>query len=112
MSPCPRSPPQLSRRAHRELSMFRPLALALLSFMQVSAPLGEADVRVTLSAVKTPILVGEFTKVRAEWVARRQIAVVFGAETILVDSGSGWMEHAEASLPEGTTLSLPTPMAE
>jgi hypothetical protein len=92
--------------------MFRPLALALLSLMQVPAPLGEADVRVTLSSVKSPILVGEFTKVRAEWVARRQIAVMFGAETILVDSGSGWVEHAEASLPEGTTLSLPTPMAE
>ena len=69
--------------------MFRPLALALLSLIQVPAPLGDADLRVTLTAVKTPILVGEFSKVRAEWIARRQIAVLFGSETVLVDAGQG-----------------------
>jgi len=86
-------------------------ALALVSLLQVAAAPGPADLRVRLSAVKTPILIGEFTKVRAEWIARRPIAVLVGAETILVDAGRGWIEHAEASLPEETTVSLPTPIA-
>lgn len=111
-SPCPPRRFPVDRSALEGAEMFRLLALALLSLIQVPPPLGDADLRVTLSAVKSPILVGEFTKARAEWVARRQISVLFGAETFLVDAGNGWVEHAEASLPESTTLSLPTPMAE
>ena len=88
------------------------LSLAILSLVQVPPPLGDADLRVTLSAVKSPITVGEFTKVRAEWVARRQVAVLFGTETILIDAGHGFVEHAEASLREETTITLPTVLAE
>lgn len=92
--------------------MWSQIALAIFAVLQVPPPLGDADVRVTLSAVKSPIRVGEFTKVRAEWLARRQVSVLFGAETILVDSGNGFVEHAEASLPERTTSALPTVLAE
>lgn len=92
--------------------MLWPLSLAILSLMQVTPPLGDADLGVTLSAVKSPIKVGEFTKVRAEWVARRQVAVLFGAETILVDAGHGFVEHAEASLSEECPIALPTVLAE
>jgi hypothetical protein len=86
--------------------------LAILSLLQVHRPLEDADLRVTLSAVKSPISVGEFTKVRAEWVARRQVSVLFGAETILIDAGHGFVEHAEASISETTMVSLPTVLPE
>ena len=90
--------------------MFR-LSLALLALLQTPAPLTNADLQLTLTVVKPRILVGEFTKVRAEWTARRQVSVLPGSEVVLVDDGTGFVEHAEASRSENTIAGVDLPLA-
>jgi hypothetical protein len=87
------------------------ISLAVLALLQTPAPLTNADLRLVLTAVKPRILVGEFTKVRAEWTALRQISVLAGSELVLVDAGTGFVEHAEASRSESTVASVDVPLA-
>jgi hypothetical protein len=81
------------------------LALLLASNL---AAVTNADLQMKLTAVKSNVLVGEFTKVRVEWLALKQVDVLFGAERLLIDDGTGFRPHAEADLAEATTVSLPT----
>jgi hypothetical protein len=87
------------------------LSIAFLALLQAPPVTTNEDLRLTLSAVKPRILVGEFTKVKAEWTALRQVSVLFGSEIVLIDAGSGFEPHAEASRSEATFLSTDTTLA-
>ena len=64
---------------------------------QTSRPLGASDAQLRITAVKSRVLVGEFTKIRTEWLARRGIVAGFGGEQVQIDDGTGFREHVEAS---------------
>jgi len=66
--------------------------------------LTNADLQITLSAVKPRILVGEFAKVKAEWLALRHVALPSGDQSVLLDDGTGFEGHDEASRDEGCVL--------
>lgn len=81
----------------------------MLAFMLASAlvPITNSDVKLELTAAKTNVLVGEFTKVRLKWTALKQVDVLFGSEVVLLDKGSGFRAHAEADFVEDATVALP-----
>jgi hypothetical protein len=70
---------------------------ASLAFAQSPQRATSADLRITLSAVKSPILVGEFAKVKADWQFLRQIRILFRREYLQIDDGSGYRDHLEGS---------------
>jgi hypothetical protein len=87
------------------------ISVAIFALLQTPALLTNADLQLSLTAVKARIVVGEFTKVRADWTALRQISVLPGSEELLVDDGSGFVEHAEASQSESTVVAVDLPLA-
>ncbi len=70
---------------------------ASLAHAQSPQRLTSEDLRITLSAVKSPVLVGEFAKVKADWQLLRQIRILFGREYLQIDDGSGYRDHVEGS---------------
>ncbi len=87
------------------------LSLTVLALLQVTPPTTNADLRLTVTAIKPRILVGEFTKVKIEWTALRQVSVLLGSEIVFIDDGTGLQPHAEASRTEATYHSADTTLA-
>jgi hypothetical protein len=79
------------------------LALAAVALAAVT----NQDLRIEIEAAKSPIQVGEMTKVRARWTVLRPLKLLVGAEQLLIDKGAGFKPHAEASEVEGTVVSVP-----
>ena len=64
---------------------------------QTARALGASDAQLRITAIKSRVLVGEFTKIKTEWLARRGIVAAFGAEQVQIDDGTGFREHLEGS---------------
>ena len=81
-------------------SLLIPIAVlvgAPLAFAQSPPRLTSEDLRITLTVVKSPILVGEFAKVKADWQTLRQIRFRSGSDYLQIDDGSGYRDHGEGS---------------
>ena len=80
------------------------LGLVLTSAL---AAVTSAELQLRLTAVKSNILVGEFTKVRLQWTVLKPIKILRGSEVVLIDDGTGFHEHIEDDLTEATTVAMP-----
>jgi hypothetical protein len=74
-------------------------------------PVTNQDLQMKLTTAKSKILVGEFTKVRLRWIPLKPIEVLFGAEEVLIDDGSGFRDHVEADLAEEAIVAAPSQLA-
>jgi hypothetical protein len=89
-----------------------PLSLALVTVLQASTPLTNADLRLVVAA-PTRVLVGEFVRVRTTWTVLRRIeAPCDPAEQGLVeiDRGGGFVPHFEAQQAIQCVFRAPEPM--
>jgi hypothetical protein len=84
------------------------LALAAVA---LAAVVTNQDLRIQIEAAKSPIQVGEMTKVRARWTVVRPVEIVVGGEDVLIDKGAGFQSHVEATEAKGTVVRSPTAFA-
>jgi hypothetical protein len=88
-------------------------SLALMSVLQASAPLTNADLRLVVTA-RSSVFVGEFVTVRTTWTARHRIERPCDPSeqgVVEIDRGRGFEPHVEALQGRQCVFRTPTTLA-